>query len=119
MSVRKVLAQYVGNTLRLPIFGVLEREVNCVVLNPQSEPRAFLPADEAKRLGDENLQLRELLGRAFRSAQELCDALEYENNENGCMCRQSCPLAKRDDACIYGTLEREMRELGVRYEDGD
>lgn len=97
MSIRRLSVQYVGSTLRVPIFDTLERDVDCVVLNPHSGPRTFLPEDETQRLGKENGRLREMLRELY-----------YCSKQTGC------------DHCAYADgcdMTDQMRKYGIEVND--
>ena len=71
--------------------------------------------DEIGKLKAENAKLRELVYKAWKAAEKLCNA--FEGPCSGyCALHDPCPMGERDEECIYGQLEREMREAGIEVE---
>lgn len=71
-------------------------------------------ADENARLiMGENAKLRELAERAWKTAERLCQAFDGPCRDDGVTIYKPCPMGERDEECVYGQLQRELRELGV------
>ena len=65
------------------------------------------------QLEAENAKLRELVERAWKTAERLCQAFEGPCRDDGVTIYKPCPMGERDEECVYGQLQRELRELGV------
>jgi len=66
-----------------------------------------------RKLLDENAKLRELAERAWKTAERLCQAFDGPCRDDGVTIAKPCPMGERDEECVYGQLQRELRELGV------
>lgn len=66
-----------------------------------------------ERLMVENAKLRELAEKAWRIAERLCQAIDGPCRDDGTTIYKPCPLGERDEECVYGQLQRDLRELGV------
>lgn len=64
----------------------------------------------------ENAKLRELAERAWKSAERLCQAFDGPCRDDGVTIAEPCPMGERDEECVYGQLQRELRELGVEVD---
>lgn len=64
-------------------------------------------------LDKENAKLRELAERAWKTAERLCQAFDGPCSDDGVTIADPCPMGERDEECVYGQLQRELRELGV------
>lgn len=69
--------------------------------------------DHVTRMQAENAKLRELAERAWKSAERLCQAFDGPCRDDGVTIYKPCPMGERDEECIYGQLQRELRECGV------
>ena len=69
----------------------------------------------AERAQAENAELRELAVRAYKTARMMCEAWDgpCRSNSDVPSWRVPCPTDERDERCVFGQLERDMRELGV------
>ena len=70
------------------------------------------------RLFAENDKLRELAVRAYKAARMMCEAWDgpCQNNSDVLSWGVPCPADERDEQCVFGQLERDMRELGIEVE---
>lgn len=75
-----------------------------------------IPKDEYRALLAENTKLRELAEKAWRIAERLCQAFDGPCRDDGTTIYKPCPLGERDEECVYGLLQRDLRELGVEVE---
>ena len=64
----------------------------------------------------ENAKLRELAERAWKSAERLCQAFDGPCSDDGVTIAKPCPMGERDEECVYGQLQRELREHGVEVD---
>jgi len=64
----------------------------------------------------ENAKLREKAGKAWRTAERLCQAFDGPCVDDGVTIDRPCPLGDRDEECVYGQLQRDLRELGVEVD---
>ncbi len=64
----------------------------------------------------DNAKLRELAERAWKSAERLCQAFDGPCRGDGVTIYKPCPMGERDEECIYGQLQRDLRELGVEVD---
>lgn len=71
--------------------------------------------DELKHALDENAKLRELAARAYKTARMMCEAWDgpCQSNSDVPSWRVPCPTDERDEQCVFGQIERDMRELGA------
>ena len=70
---------------------------------------AYIEAERrVVELKAENAKLREVAGKTWKLAERLCHAIE-----GPCQGEGSCPLGERDEECVYGLIQFELRELGV------
>lgn len=68
-------------------------------------------------LDKENAKLRELAERAWKTAERLCQAFDGPCSDDGVTIYKPCPMGERDEECVYGQLQRELRELGVEVDE--
>lgn len=61
----------------------------------------------------ENKKLRELVERAWKTAERLCQAFDGPCKDDGVTIYKPCPLGERDEECVYGQLQRDIAELGI------
>ena len=75
-------------------------------------------AENAQLIMGENAELRELAERAYKAARMMCEAWEgpCQSNSDVPSWRVPCPTDERDEQCVFGQLERDMRELGVEVD---
>jgi hypothetical protein len=73
-------------------------------------------AMEIARLQEDNAELRELAERAWKSAERLCQAFDGPCRDDGVTIAKPCPMGERDEECVYGQLQRELRECGVEVD---
>ena len=75
-------------------------------------------ADEIEKLQAENAKLRELAARAYKTARMMCEAWDgpCQSNSDVPSWRVPCPTDERDEQCVFGQLERDMRELGMEVD---
>ena len=71
---------------------------------------------EIERLLAENARLRELAEKAWKAAEMLCQAWEGPCHADGVSIKPPCPLNERDELCVYGLIQRDLRELGIEVE---
>lgn len=69
-----------------------------------------------KKLELENTELRELAEKAWKAAEMLCQAWEGPCHADGVSIKPPCPLNERDELCVYGLIQRDLRELGVEVD---
>ena len=74
--------------------------------------------ERIKELAAENAKLRELAETAWKTAEMLCQAFDGQCRDDGTTIYKPCPLGERDEDCVYGQLQRDLRELGVEVDDG-
>lgn len=72
--------------------------------------------DRAQDLQAENAKLREEAEKAWRAAERLCQAFDGPCRDDGVTIYKPCPMGERDEECVYGQLQRELRELGVEVD---
>lgn len=72
--------------------------------------------DENRRLKAENSKLRELAERAWKTAERLCQAFDGPCSSDGVTIAKPCPMGERDEECVYGQIQRELRELGAEVD---
>lgn len=65
---------------------------------------------------DENAKLRELAERSWKSAERLCQAFDGPCRDDGVTIAKPCPMGERDEECVYGQLQRELRECGIEVD---
>lgn len=75
--------------------------------------RSFRTADKMNCLDTENAKLRELAERAWKTAERLCQAFDGPCRADDVTAYKPCPMGEHDEECVYGQLQRELRELGV------
>lgn len=66
-----------------------------------------------KDLERENTKLRELAEKAWKAAEMLCRAWDGPCRADGVSIMQPCPMGERDELCVFGLIQRDLRELGV------
>jgi hypothetical protein len=71
---------------------------------------------ERDQLKAENAKLRELAERAWKTAERLCHAFDGPCRADGVSIYEPCPMGERDEECVYGQLQRELRECGVEVD---
>ena len=71
---------------------------------------------DAADMLDENEQLRELAESAWKTAERLCQAFDGPCRDDGVTIAKPCPMGERDEECVYGQLQRELREHGVEVD---
>lgn len=108
----QVFEQYVDE------FGNISVRVSqdIVVLTREDADRVKARLDQ---LHAENDRLRELAEKAWKAAEMLCQAFEGPCRDDGTTIYKPCPLGERDELCVYGWIQRDLRELGVEVDDGD
>ena len=67
-------------------------------------------------LKDENAKLRELAERAWKTAERLCQAFDGPCSANDVTSYKPCPMGERNEECVYGQLQVELRELGIEVD---
>ena len=72
--------------------------------------------DRIAALEAENDRLRELAERAWKTAERLCQAFDGPCRDDGVTIAKPCPMGERDEECVYGQLQRELRECGVEVD---
>lgn len=109
-----------NTTLRQQLADVTESmgrvEERCAKLREYIERKQHL--QDFARLVDENSKLRKLAEKAWKTAERLCQAFDGPCSADGVTIYDPCPLAERDEECVYGSLQRDLRELGVEVDDG-
>lgn len=65
---------------------------------------------------DENAKLRELAEKAWKAAEMLCQAWDGPCHADGVSIKPPCPLDERDELCVYGLIQRDLRDLGVEVD---
>lgn len=71
---------------------------------------------QAEEVCIENAKLRELAERAWKTAERLCQAFDGPCKDDGVTIVKPCPMGERDEECVYGQLQRELRECGVEVD---
>lgn len=109
----------------------LVREVTSYVTALQAEnAKLCVERDEWKRVAEskqdiidhmrdanhENAKLRELSEGAWKAAERLCQAFDGPCSGDGVTIYKPCPMGERDEECVYGQLQRDLRELGVEVD---
>lgn len=61
----------------------------------------------------ENAKLRELAEKAWKVAEMLCQAWDGPCHDDGVSIKPPCPMDERDELCVYGLIQRDLRELGI------
>lgn len=64
-------------------------------------------------LREENEKLRRLAEKAWKTAERLCQAFDGPCRDDGTTIYKPCPLGERDEECVYGLIQRDLRELGI------
>lgn len=72
--------------------------------------------DDLQQANAENAKLRELAERAWKTAERICQAFDGPCRDDGVTIYKPCPLGERDEECVYGLLQRDLRGLGVEVE---
>lgn len=72
--------------------------------------------NERDQLKAENAKLRELAEKAWKAAEMLCQAWEGPCHADGVPIYAPCPLDERDELCVYGLIQRDLRDLGVEVD---
>lgn len=75
-----------------------------------------LMRDRACKAEAENEKLRELAERAWKIAERICQAFDGPCRDDGVTIHRPCPLGERDEECVYGLLQRDLRELGIEVD---
>ena len=93
-------------------FERFDRARHMVLVEPELW---FRIEQEMTSLRSENAKLRELAVRAYKAARMMCEAWDgpCQNNSDVLSWGVPCPTDERDEQCVFGQLERDMRELGV------
>lgn len=73
-------------------------------------------AERIRVLDTENAGLRDLAERAWRAAERLCQAYDGPCINDGSTFYKPCPMGERDEECVYGRIQRDLRELGVEVD---
>lgn len=68
------------------------------------------------RVEERCANLRGLAERAWKSAERLCQAFDRPCSDDGVTTCKPCPMGARDEECVYGQLQRELRELGIEVD---
>ena len=71
---------------------------------------------DAADMLDENAKLLGLAERAWKTAERLCQAFDGPCRDDGVTIAKPCPMGERDEECVYGQLQRELRECGVEVD---
>ena len=69
--------------------------------------------DRVRKAETENVKLRELAEKAWKVAEMLCQAWNGPCHADGVSIMPPCPLDERDELCVYGLIQRDLRELGI------
>lgn len=69
---------------------------------------------DARKVADDNVKLRKLAKKAWRSAEAFCQLWEGPCKSDDVTIAPVCPLRKE---CIYGQLERDLQKLGVKVKE--
>lgn len=79
--------------------------------------QVYVPYDATgEQLKAENARLRELAGRAWKTAERLCQAFDGPCSADDVTSYDPCQMGERDEECVYGQLQRELRECGVEVD---
>jgi hypothetical protein len=68
------------------------------------------------KLREENENLRELAERAWKAAEMLCQAWEGPCKNDGVTTYKPCPMMEWDELCVYGQLQRDLRDMGIEVD---
>ena len=68
------------------------------------------------RVDERCAKLRELAEKAWKVAEMLCQAWDGPCHADGVSIKPPCPLDERDELCVYGLIQRDLRELGVEVD---
>lgn len=72
--------------------------------------------DDLQRANADNARLREMAEKAWKAAEMLCQAWDGPCHADGVSIKPPCPLDERDELCVYGLIQRDLRELGVEVD---
>lgn len=75
-----------------------------------------LTTHEFNQLEEERDKLRELAEMAWKAAERLCQAFDGPCRADDVTIYKPCPMGERDEECIYGQLQGELRECGVEVD---
>ena len=102
------------------VLNDIERNAYEGILGSEEITRAYELARELgeniEKLKAENEKLRGLAEREWIAAEMLCQAWEGPCSAGTASTMESCPL---DGLCIYGSIQRDMRELGFEVAGSD
>lgn len=73
-------------------------------------------AATAESLESENARLREMAEKAWKAAEMLCQAWNGPCHADGASIKPPCPLDERDELCVYGQIQRDLRELRIEVD---
>ena len=68
------------------------------------------------RVEERCAKLREQAEKAWKAAEMLCQAWDGPCRAVGASIKPPCPLDERDELCVYGQIQRDLRELGVEVD---
>ena len=72
--------------------------------------------DRVRKAEAENARLLKLAEKAWKVAEMLCQAWDGPCHADGVPIKPQCPMDERDELCIYGLIQRDLRELGVEVD---
>lgn len=101
------------DTRRVLCDMIANRESDLEELRAEFDKMDKWHSAELQAAMDENAKLRELAERAWKSAERLCQAFDGPCRDDGVTIYKPCPMGERDEECVYGLLQRDLRELGV------
>jgi len=68
------------------------------------------------RVEERCAKLREMAEKTWKAAEMLCQAWSGPCHADGASIKPPCPLDERDELCVYGQIQRDMRELGIEVD---
>lgn len=68
------------------------------------------------RVEERCAKLRKQAEKAWKAAEMLCQAWEGPCHADGVSIKPPCPLDERDELCVYGLIQRDLRDLGVEVD---
>jgi len=68
------------------------------------------------RVEERCAKLREQAEKTWKVAEKLCQAWDGPCHADGVSIKPPCPLDERDELCVYGLIQRDLRDLGVEVE---
>jgi len=90
--------------------------IECADLMCDAADTIWQLRDDLQRTNAENDRLREMAEKTWKAAEMLCQAWSGPCHADGASIKPPCPLDERDELCVYGQIQRDMRELGIEVD---